>query len=294
MARPTWKGSIVFGLVRVPVQLYRATRAQDVRFHLLHDEDGARIKQQRVCSLDGQEVDWDHIVKGYEVAKGEHVVVTDEELEAFAMRPSKAIEIEAFVDLDSIDPIYLGGTDYLVPEPDALKAYHLLAEVLAEEGKAGIARMTLRTKESLVLVRAEGPRLLLTEVNRAEEVVPWERVGPLEAPAEASELERKMAVQLVDAMSAPFAPEKFPDESRARLKEMLRKKIEGEEIVAAPEAPLPSRVISLVDALQRSLDARATQQELPPAQREAPARARPRSTRGGSARRTRATRSTKK
>jgi len=287
MARPTWKGSIVFGLVRVPVQLYRATRAQDVHFHMLHDADGARIKQQRVCSLDGQEVDWDHIVKGYEVAKGEHVVVTDEELEAFAVRPSKAIEIESFVDLADIDPVYQSSTDYLVPEPDALKAYHLLAEVLATQGKAGIARMTLRTKESLVAVRAENARLLLTGLARDEEVIPWERVGPLEEPAEASELERKMAVQLVDAMSGPFEPRKYPDESRARLKEMLRKKIEGEEIVAVPEAPLPSRVISLVDALQRSLEARGSQgAPKEPEEREG-ARARPRSTRRTAPSRTR-------
>jgi len=288
MARPTWKGSIVFGLVRVPIQLYRSTKAQDVRFHMLHDADGARIKQQRVCSLDGEEVEWDHIVKGYEVAKGEHVVVTDEELEKFAVRPSRAIEIESFVDLADIDPVYQGGTDYLVPEPDALKAYHLLAEVLEKEGKAGIARMTLRTKESLVAVRAEGGKLLLTGLNRDEEVVPWERVGPLEAPAEASELERKMALQLVDAMSAPFEPRKYPDEARARLKEMLRKKIEGEEIVAVPEAPLPSRVISLVDALQRSLEARSSEGAAEPkaGEREA-ARARPRATRRTAATRTR-------
>lgn len=288
MARPTWKGSIVFGLVRVPIQLYRSTKAQDVRFHMLHDADGARIKQQRVCSLDGEEVEWDHIVKGYEVAKGEHVVVTDEELETFAVRPSRAIEIESFVDLADIDPVYQGGTDYLVPEPDALKAYHLLAEVLEKEGKAGIARMTLRTKESLVAVRAEGGRLLLTGLNRDEEVVPWERVGPLEAPAEASELERKMALQLVGAMSAPFEPRKYPDEARARLKEMLRKKIEGEEIVAVPEAPLPSRVISLVDALQRSLEARSEQGGAEPkaGEREG-TRARPRATRRTPASRTR-------
>ncbi|HWV39672.1 MAG TPA: Ku protein [Vulgatibacter sp.] len=287
MARPTWKGSIVFGLVRVPVQLYRATHAQDVRFHMLHDADGARIKQLRVCSLDGEEVEWEHIVKGYEVAKGEHVVVTDEELEAFAMRPSKAIEIGAFVDLAEIDPVYQGGTDYLVPEPDALKAYHLLAEVLEREGKAGIARMTLRTKESLVAIRAEGGKLLLTGLNRQEEVVPWERVGPLEEPAEASDLERKMAQQLVEAMSAPFEPHRYPDEARARLKELLRKKIEGEEIVAVPEAPLPSRVISLVDALQRSLEAREAEGAAAPRSggREG-ARARPRSTRRTPASRT--------
>lgn len=258
MARPTWKGWIGFGLVHVPVQLYRSTQAQEVRFHMLHDADGARIKQKRVCSLDGQEVEWDHIVKGYEVSRGQHVIVTEEELETFAVKPSRSIEIEDFVDLDDIDPVFFGDTDYLVPEVEATKGYALLASVLSEQRKVGIARMTLRTRESLVAVRAEGERLLLTELHRPEEIVPFERVktAELKTGEELNERERAMAAQLVQAMSAAFNPEKYPDESRARLKEMLRKKAEGEELVAAPEAPQPPRVVNLMDALKKSLEAR--------------------------------------
>lgn len=263
MARPTWKGWIGFGLVNIPVQLYRATRKQSVSFHLLHEEDGARIRQKRVCSLDGEEVPWDEIVKGYEVSKGQHVIVTDEELEAFTAKRSRSIEIEDFVDLDEIDPAFFGGTDYLVPEPEAAKGYALLAEVLEQEGKAGIARMVLRTRESLVAVHAEGGRLLLSDLHRADEVVPFSAVQPTTPELEVQERERKMAAQLVEAMSVRFDPSKYPDESLANLKEMLRKKAEGEELVAAPEAPPPPKVIDLMDALQRSLEARGGGEERP-------------------------------
>lgn len=256
MARPTWKGWLGFGLVNIPVQLFKATRSQAVSFHLLHEADGARVRQKRVCSADGEEVGWDEIVKGYEVTKGQHVIVTDEELETFALKPSRSIEIEDFVELDEIDPVYFAGSDYLVPQAESAKAYALLASVLESQGKAGIARMILRSKESLVLVRAEGGRLLLTSLYRADEVIPFEPLWPEVPEPKVDERERKMAVQLVESMTAPFEPEKFPDETRARLKELLRAKAEGEELVAAPEAPLPPKVVNLMDALQKSLAAR--------------------------------------
>src|SRR5205085_6910301 len=145
MARPIWSGSISFGLVSVPVKLFSATSPKEVRFHMLHDKDGARIQQKRVCSADGHEVPWEHIVKGFEISKGRYVTVTREELEAFNPRATKAIEIEDFVDLEQIDPIYYETTYYLLPDKGAAKPYALLVAAMKRTGKVGVARFVLRT-----------------------------------------------------------------------------------------------------------------------------------------------------
>src|SRR3989442_14689011 len=171
MPRPIWSGSISFGLVNVPVKLFSATSPKEVRFHMLHDKDGGSIQQKRVCSIDGEEVSWEHIVKGFEISKGRYVTVTREELEAFNPRANKAIEIEDFVDLSQIDPIYYESPYSLVPDRGAAKPYALLVEAMKRSGKVGVARFVLRTKQYLCAVRPLGRALALSTMLYADEVV---------------------------------------------------------------------------------------------------------------------------
>jgi len=179
MARPIWSGSISFGLVSVPVKLFSATSPKEVRFHMLHDKDGGRIQQKRVCSIDGEEVAWEHIVKGFEISKGRYVTVAREELEAFNPRANKAIEIEDFVELAQIDPIYYESTYYLVPDRGAAKPYALLVEAMKRTHKVGIARFVLRTKQYLAAVRPLEHALAISTMLYADEVVSQDELEAL-------------------------------------------------------------------------------------------------------------------
>ncbi len=221
MARPIWSGSISFGLVSVPVKLFSATSPKEVRFHMLHDKDGGRIQQKRVCSIDGEEVTWEHIVKGFEISKGRYVTVAREELEAFNPRANKAIEIEDFVELAQIDPIYYESTYYLVPDRGAAKPYALLVEAMKRTHKVGIARFVLRTKQYLAAVRP---------------------------------LERALAI--FGSLAADFDIGKYKDDYREQVLALLERKAEGEEIVAQEPAEEPrGKIVNLMDALQKSLAA---------------------------------------
>ena len=257
MPRPIWSGSISFGLVSVPVKLFSATSQKEVRFHMLHDEDGGRIHQKRVCSIDGDEVPWEHIVKGYEISKGRYVTVTREELEAFSPRGTKAIEIEDFVDLAQIDPIYYESTYYLVPDKGASKPYALLAEAMKRAGKVGVARFVLRTKEYLAAVRPMGRALAVSTMLHADEVVSQDDLDGLpDAHSKPGERELKMAEQLIGSLEAKFDPKKYKDQYREQVLALLERKAEGEEIVAEEPAEEPrGKVVNLMDALQKSLAA---------------------------------------
>ena len=255
MARPIWSGSIRFGLVSVPVKLFSATSPKEVRFHMLHDEDSARIQQKRVCSKDGQEVPWEHIVKGFEISKGRYVTVSREELEKFHPRSTKAIEIEDFVDLSQIDPVYYQTTYYLVPDKGAARPYALLVEAMRRTGKVGIARFVLRTRQSLAAVRPLGKALAVSTMLYADEVVSQDDLEglPDEKPGER---ELKMAGQLIGSLDAKFEIAKYKDDYREQVLALLEKKAEGEEIVAAEEpAAARGKVVSLMDALKKSLAA---------------------------------------
>src|SRR5215470_10035565 len=171
MARPIWSGSISFGLVTVPVKLFSSTSPKEVRFHMLHDKDGGRIQQKRVCAIDGDEVAWEHIVKGFEVSKGRYVTLAREELEAFAPQATRSIDIEDFVDLQEIDPIYYDHSYYLVPDRGAARPYALLLHAMESTGKIGIGQFVLRTKQYLAAVRPMGKALALSTMLHADEVV---------------------------------------------------------------------------------------------------------------------------
>lgn len=257
MPRPIWSGSVSFGLVSVPVKLYSATSAKEVRFHMLHDADGGRIQQKRVCSVDGEEVPWEHIVKGYEISKGRSVTVGRDELEKLSPRKSQSIEIEDFVDLAQIDPIYYETTYYLVPDKGANKPYALLVEAMKRTHKVGVARFVLRTRQYLCAVRPLDRALVVSTMLYADEVVSQDELeGIPDSHSKPGERELKMAEQLVGSLAADFDAKKYKDDFREQVLALLGRKAEGEEIVAGePEEKPRGKVVNLMDALQKSLAA---------------------------------------
>jgi DNA end-binding protein Ku len=257
MPRAIWTGAISFGLVSVPVKLYSAVSRKTVRFHQLHATDGVRIQQKRVCPADGEEVPYEEIVKGYEIAPDRYVVIEPEELEALDPKRTRTIEIEDFVDLAEIDPIFYDHPYYLVPGAGGAKPYRLLLDAMRETGKVGIARVVLRTKEQLVALRPMGDVLGMATMVFADEVVPPERLDELdvEEDVETNERELTIARQLVDSLAGPFEPGKYHDSYREEVLELIERKAQGEEIAVQPAPEEPAgEVPDLMSALKASLD----------------------------------------
>lgn len=256
MARPLWSGSISFGLVNVPIKLFKAQAAKDVRFHQLHEKDGVRIQQKRVCPADGEEVPYDEIVKGFEIASERYVVVDPEELAALDPKATHTIEISEFVDLDEIDPLLYERGYYVVPDARAEKPYTLLAAAMSQANKVAIARFVMRTKEYLCAIRPKDNVLVLETMLFADEVVGVDDLAlPDEIDVPPNERELQMAMQLIESLSGPFEPAKYHDEYREKVLAMIEAKAEGNEIVAAVEAPQPAPVVDLMAALEASLAA---------------------------------------
>lgn len=272
MPRAIWSGAISFGLVNIPVKLFSAVAHKEVRFHMLHDADGGRIQYRRVCAVDGAEVPYEHIVKGYEIAKEQYVQVSPEELAAFDPKGTRTVEIKDFVELTEIDPIYYETTYYLVPDKGAARAYALLLEAMRRTGRVAIATVVLRTKEYLCCVRPMGNALAMSTMNHADELVAQTSLE-LPEPAHPGERELAMAEQLVESLSSQFDPARYPDVYREKVLELVEKKAEGEAITAPPQEE-PARVVNLADALSASLAAakgRAERSRAEPAARaEAP------------------------
>ena len=255
MPRAIWSGSVSFGLVNVPVKLVTATSSKDVRFHQLHDADGGRINQRRVCSLDGEEVPYEHIVKGYDLGGGNYVMVNNDDLASVDPEASRTVDIEEFVDLAEIDPLYFDHSYYLVPDARAEKPYALLTETMARSGKVAVGRFVLRTKQYLALMRPRDGVLVLSTMLYADEVVDPESLDVQRADdLKPSERELAMATSLVESLSAPFEPEKYHDEHREKLLQVIEAKASGETIVA-PEAEEKAPVVDLMAALEASLAA---------------------------------------
>ena len=255
MPRAIWSGAISFGLVNVPVKLYSAVSRKTVRFHQLHEKDGVRIQQKRVCPEDGEEVSYDDIVKGYEVSPGRYVVVTPEELDGVDPKKTRTIDIEDFVNLDEIDPIYYDAAYYLVPDRGADKAYNLLLEAMREAGRVAIARVVIRTKEYLTAIRPTGDVMTMATMLFADEVVPADRLDELADKEDgANKRELDMARQLIDSLSTEFQPDKYHDQYRERVLDLIERKAEGEEIAVQP-AEEPERVPDLMAALEASINA---------------------------------------
>lgn len=252
MPRPIWSGSISFGLVNVPVKLFTAVRKKTVRFHQLHAADGGRIQQKRVCSLDGEEVPFEDLAKGYELYQGQYVVIDPDELDALDPEATQTIDIEDFVDLDEVDPLYYDSSYYLVPDARGTKAYRLLLDAMRQSGRVGIARVVMRTKQYLCAVRPVGEALVLTTMNFADEVVGQDEVEGLPGEQEAGERELKMAEALIESLSTGWQPDKYEDNYRERVLALIEAKAAGQELVSQPAAPA-APVIDLMAALEASL-----------------------------------------
>jgi len=251
--RPIWKGAITFGLISIPVRLFSAVQDKTLKFHLLHDEDGGRIKYQRTCSKCGKEVTWDDIIKGYEYSKDHYVTFTEEEMESLDVDSIKAIDVVSFVPLTDIDPIYFNKTYYVAPEASGIKAYKLLADALEAEGQVGVAKVALRDKEHLATIRLKDDVFVLETMHWPDEIRPAE-FEELDKKVDVRDNEVKMARQLIQQLSGEFEPEQFEDEYRIRLQEMAERKIEGQEVtVAAETEEEPAEVVDLMEALKASV-----------------------------------------
>jgi len=293
MPRPLWTGTIGFGLVSVPVKLVSATKSKDVRFNQLEEGTNSRIRYRRVSEASGEEVPTDRIVKGHEVAPGQYVVLSDDELASLAPKASRTIEIEDFVDLDDIDPLYFEQPYYLAPDPKAVKPYKLLVEAMTELRKVAIGRVIMRSKESLVAIRPLDGVLCMETMRFADEVLSTEGLIPDDVEvAEPSKREMDMAKQLVESLEAVFDPEKYRDTYREELVALIDRKAAGEEIVAEPMVEDDGKVLDLMAALEASLQ-RAGRggsgtdddaEELPPAAEESGSAKKPAKKRTGRSR----------
>ena len=252
MPQAIWTGSISFGLVTVPVRLVSATKSQDVRFNQLEAATGSRIRYRRVSEQTGEEVPNDQIVKGYELENGHYVLLDNDELAALKPSANRMIEIEDFVDLSEIDPVYFEQPYYLVPDKDAAKAYRLLSRVMEDENKVAVGRFVLRSKEALVAIRPIDGMLCLETMRYADEVLAPER-ELVDSQPEPSERELEMARQLVDTLAGTFDPEKYHDEYREEVLALIERKAAGEEIVAPAAPEEPAKVLDLMAALEASL-----------------------------------------
>jgi DNA end-binding protein Ku len=257
MARAIWSGAISFGLVNVPVKLYTATSPKTVRFNQLSSKTGARIRQKRVDPTTEEEVPYEDIVKGYEITPDHYVVISNEELEALDPKATKTVDIEEFVDLVEIDPIYYDHNYYLAPTAGGAKAYRLLLDAMRESGKVGIGKVVLRSKQQLCALRPTGDVLTLTTMLWGDEVLSADRLDEIDeiADAQATDRELKMAEQLIASLSAEFEPEKFHDEYREQVLELIERKAAGEEIAIQPQAEEPAAAPDLMAALEASLTA---------------------------------------
>jgi DNA end-binding protein Ku len=252
--RSIWNGTIAFGLVNVPVKVHSATESKTVRFHQVHASDGARIEQRRICSKEGREVPYEEVVKGYEVAEDEYVVLTKEEIEAAAGARSRVIEIEDFVCAPEIDPVFYDKTYFLGAREDGCDAYRLLHDALAATRRVGIGRWVFHNREYLAAVRSLDGVLALHTMRFHDEVVDADE---LEIPAprrKPSDREVKMACALVDSLHDEFRPKAFHDTYREAVLELVRRKAEGEEI-EPPPAEEPESAPDLMAALEASVKA---------------------------------------
>jgi DNA end-binding protein Ku len=266
MARAIWSGSISFGLLNVPVKLYSAVSKQNVRFNELREGDGSRVRHKRVAETDGKEVPYEKIVKGYEYAPDQFVVLSREELAELDPKKTRAVEIQDFVDLDSIDPIYFEQPYYLGPDKGAERAYALLVQAMTEARKVAIARFVLRNKEHLAAIRPMGDVLTLTTMRFYDEVSSPEdldgEVFEEAKPKKPEKRELEMAKQLIESLTSEFKPSQYRDEYREELLDLLERKAAGKEVVSAPtEEPEPTKAPDLMAALEESLAAVRTEEE---------------------------------
>jgi DNA end-binding protein Ku len=258
MPRAIWSGAISFGLVNIPVKLYSAVSRKTVRFHQIDAESGQRIRQQRVNPVSGEEVPYEQIVKGYEIGPDRYVTISPDELEALEPQKTRTIDIEDFVDLVDIDPIYYDHPYYLAPDTGAGKAYKLLLDAMEDAGKVAIARVVIRSRENLVAIRPHDGVLTMETMLFADEVIPPDSLDELAAAdgdQKTSSRELEMAKQLIDSLSSDFEPDKYHDEYRERVLDLIERKAQGETVVVEAPPEEPKKVPDLMSALEASIAA---------------------------------------
>jgi DNA end-binding protein Ku len=258
MARAIWSGSISFGLLNVPVKLYSAVARRNIALREIRDSDSARIKHRRVAEGTDEEVPYENIVKAYEVTPGQYVPLSKDEISALAPERTRAIDVQDFVDIEEIDPMYFDSPYYLGPAAGAEKAYSLLAAAMEASGKAAIARFVFRNREHLAAIRAADGVLTLTTMRFADEVVPASELEDAlpEKRSKVAKREQEMAEQLIESLSTGFDPAAYRDEYREQLLSLIERKAEGKEIVAAPsEEPKATKAPDLMAALEESIAA---------------------------------------
>ncbi len=256
MARAIWKGSISFGLVNIPIALYPATKREELKFRLLRKTDLSPVNYKRVAEKDGKEVPWDQIVKGYEYEKGKYVVLQDEDFQRVDLEATQTVDIQDFVELDEIDPIFFYKPYYLEPQKGGDKAYALLRDALKDSKKVGVAKVVIKTREYLAGVKPEDGALVLELMHFADELADTSKLH-IPKKVEVGKREMTMAKSLIDSMSSKWNPEKYKDDYREALMEVIEEKVEasGKEIEEKPrKAPKPTKVIDLVSVLQKSLE----------------------------------------
>ncbi|GAB1644715.1 Ku protein [Krasilnikovia sp. MM14-A1259] len=268
--RAIWKGAVSFGLVSISVKLFSATEEKDIRFHQVHRTDGGRIKYKRVCSVDGEEVSYDDIAKGYDIGGGEMVILTDEDFSDLPLTTSHAIDVLAFVPADQIDPIMYAKAYYLEPEGQAAKPYVLLRDALTDADRVAIVKVALRQREQLATLRVRDDVLVLNTMLWPDEVRTPD-FGFLDEHVETRPAELAMASSLIDSMAASFKPDEFTDNYRAALQEVIDAKVEGREVVTPEEAEeAPAAAVDLMAALKASVErAKAARGEKPEARARA-------------------------
>jgi DNA end-binding protein Ku len=259
MPRSIWNGALSFGLVNVPVQLFSAVEQKDISFHEFQAGTGARIRHKRVSERSGREIDYSDIEKGYETSKGKYVMLTREELESVEPGKSRTIDIEDFVELAEIDPIYFDKPYYVAPQKGAEKPYALLRSALEHSDRVAIARFVMRTKQYLAAIRVADDVLVLETMYFADEIRDTKSLN-VPKRTKVPDRERRVAEQLIDSMTVAWKPERYEDTYRARVLDLIRRKGRGQEIAVETERPQSAEVVDLVEALQRSLEARKPKQ----------------------------------
>lgn len=260
MPRSIWKGAISFGLVSIPVGLYTATENKSPSFKQLRKDDHSPIRYRRVAEADGKEVEWDDIVRGYEFEKGRYVVFTDEELEAATpSNGGRLVDVIQFVDESELDPIMYQKSYYLAPDKTGLKAYKIFAQAIEEQKVVGLAKVAIREKQHLAVLRAKDGVLVMETMFWPDEIRPAE-FEELEGDVEVRKEELQMAETLIENLTRPFDTEEFKDTTREAIEELAEKKVAGEEIVA-PESPEPTKVVDLLEALKASVEATKSQKK---------------------------------
>lgn len=252
--RAIWKGAVSFGLVSIAVKLYSATEEKDIRFHQVHRTDGGRIKYKRTCSVDGEEVTYDDIAKGYDIGGGEMVILTDEDFAELPLTTSRAIDVLQFVPADEIDPIMFAKAYYLEPEGQAAKPYVLLRDALRDADRVAIVKIAIRQREQLATLRVREDVLVLNTMLWPDEVRGVD-FGFLDEDIETRPAELAMASSLIDSMAGSFKADEFTDNYRAALQEVIDAKVEGREVVAPEETEeAPAAAVDLMAALKASVE----------------------------------------